>query len=130
METVFGWPLLTVGGDNPRSLANFPAQGNGAEMMRLACSLVTEAGIAVCCPVHDALLIEADEAHIDDVVVEAQGLMRQAGRVVLDGFDIESDAKIYRHPERYSDEERGAVMWQKVVHLAQQADSEVYENVS
>ncbi len=59
LQTVFGWTIHTIGGDNPRSLANFPMQANGAEMMRLACSLATEAGITVCCPVHDAILIEA-----------------------------------------------------------------------
>jgi hypothetical protein len=33
-------------------------QGNGAEMLRIACIFLTEAGIRVCAPVHDALLIE------------------------------------------------------------------------
>jgi hypothetical protein len=32
----------------------------GAEMMRLAACLATERGIQVCCPVHDAFLIEAN----------------------------------------------------------------------
>ena len=53
--TVFGWPLhLGPGADpkqftaNPRSLRNFPAQANGAEMLRLACCLATERGIRIC----------------------------------------------------------------------------------
>ena len=38
LTTVFGW-CVHVGHDaNPRSLRNFPMQGNGAEMMRLACA--------------------------------------------------------------------------------------------
>jgi len=129
LETVFGWPIHTIGGDNPRSLANFPCQGNGAEMMRLACSMATEAGIAVCCPVHDALLIEADVDRIDTAVVQTQEIMQAAGRIVLDGFKIESDAKIVRYPDRYVDEDRGLVMWQKVVGLAQESAGEVHENV-
>lgn len=127
LETVFGWPIHTLGGDNPRSLANFPCQGNGAEMMRLACSMATEAGIAVCCPVHDALLIEADVDHITTVVTQTQEIMREAGRIVLDGFEIESDAKIICHPDRYADEDRGLAMWQKVVGLARESASEVYQ---
>lgn len=123
LETVFGWPIHTLGGDNPRSLANFPCQGNGAEMMRLACSMATEAGIAVCCPVHDALLIEADVGQIEAVVSRTQAIMQEAGRIVLDGFSIESDAKIVCYPERYVDEDRGLDMWQKVVHLAHLAES-------
>ena len=118
IKTVFGWPIHTLGGDNPRSLANFPCQAGGAEMMRLACSLVTEAGIDVCCPVHDAILIEADSDKIGDVVAQTKSLMKEAGRVVLAGFEIESDAKIVSYPDRYFDEERGRVMWERVVELA------------
>ena len=33
---------------------NFPMQAGGAEMMRIAAIAATEAGIEVCCPVHDA----------------------------------------------------------------------------
>ena len=58
LQTVFGWRVHVGPKANPRSLANFPMQANGAEMLRLACCLATERGIAVCCPVHDALLIE------------------------------------------------------------------------
>jgi len=57
--TVFGWTIHTGAKVNPRSLRNFPMQGNGAEMLRLACCFATEQGIRVCAPVHDALLIEA-----------------------------------------------------------------------
>lgn len=41
LQTVFGWHV-SVGPDaNPRFLRNFPVQANGAEMLRLACCLVT-----------------------------------------------------------------------------------------
>jgi hypothetical protein len=36
LRTVFGWTLHVGPDANPRSLRNFPMQGNGAEMMRLA----------------------------------------------------------------------------------------------
>src|SRR5262249_55505267 len=59
IDTIFGW-RLHIGADvNPRSIRNFPMQGNGSEMLRLACCLATEQGIRVCWPVHDAILIEA-----------------------------------------------------------------------
>ena len=57
--TVFGWPLYAGEQPNPRSLRNFPMQGNGAEVLRIACCLATERGIEVCAPVHDAVLIAA-----------------------------------------------------------------------
>lgn len=122
LQTVFGWTIHTIGGDNPRSLANFAMQANGAEMMRLACSLATEAGITVCCPVHDAILIEADTHAINATVVKTQEIMREAARIVLDGFSLESDAKIVSWPERYHDEDRGRKMWDQVFRLASDAD--------
>ena len=122
LQTVFGWTIHTIGGDNPRSLANFPMQANGAEMMRLACSLATEAGITVCCPVHDAILIEADTERIDARVAQTQAIMQEAARIVLDGFALESDAKIVSWPDRYHDEDRGREMWDKVFRLASEAE--------
>lgn len=118
MQTVFGWTLNTLGSDNPRSLANFPMQANGAEMMRLACCLATEAGVSVCCPVHDALMIEADEENIHKAIETTQRSMREAARIVLDGFVLESDVKLVSYPHRYADESRGRLMWDKVIRLA------------
>ncbi|QDT08183.1 DNA polymerase I, thermostable [Planctomycetes bacterium K23_9] len=122
LQTVFGWTIHTLGGDNPRSLANFPMQANGAEMLRLACSMASEAGITVCCPVHDAILIEADTDKINAAVAETQTIMRDASKIVLDGFALESDAKIVSWPDRYFDEGRGREMWDKVFQLATEAD--------
>lgn len=48
--TVFGWMLHVEDRPNGRSLRNFPMQANGAEMLRLACCLGTEAGIKVVAP--------------------------------------------------------------------------------
>lgn len=116
LRTVFGWAVHAGDQPNPRSLRNFPMQGNGAEMMRLACCLTTERGIGLCCPVHDALLIEADAAEIDAAVEATQQAMREASEIVLAGFQLRTDAKIVRHPDRYSDK-RGQVMWQTVCEL-------------
>jgi hypothetical protein len=116
LSTVFGWTVHAGDQPNPRSLRNFPMQGNGAEMMRLACCLATERGIGLCCPVHDALLIEADAAGIDAAVEATQQVMREASEIVLDGFQLRTDAKIVRHPDRYSDK-RGQVMWETVCEL-------------
>ncbi len=112
----FGWNIHTKADPNARSLCNFPMQANGAEMLRLACILLTEAGIRVCAPVHDAVLIEAPLADLDTVVAQAKDLMREASRIVLNGFELSSDAKIVRYPDRYMDE-RGTQMWNTVMAL-------------
>jgi DNA polymerase-1 len=110
LSSVFGWRLRVGADANPRMLRNFPLQANGAEMLRLACCLATEAGIRVCLPLHDALLIEAPLADLDDAVRATQEHMAEASRIVLDGFELRTDAKMVRHPERYRDP-RGAVVW-------------------
>ena len=104
LQTVFGW-TVHVGADvNPRSLRNFPMQGNGAEMLRLACCLATERGINVCAPVHDALLVEGHADDIEAIVGLTQEAMKETGAIVLDGFELRTDAKIVRFPDRYLDD--------------------------
>ncbi len=116
--TTFGWEIRVKGQVNARSLRNFPMQGNGAEMLRIACIFLTEAGIRVCAPVHDAVLIELPLAGLEQGITKAQGLMRQASSAVLGDFELGSDAKIICYPDRYMDE-RGQVMWDTVMSLIQ-----------
>jgi DNA polymerase-1 len=120
-STVFGWNRRVDSAVNMRSLANFPMQANGAEMLRLACCLITEAGIRLCAPIHDAVLVEAPEAKLDSIVNETKAHMREASRAVLGGFELESDATIVRPLERYSDP-RGQEMWSLVSRLRTEMD--------
>jgi hypothetical protein len=110
IKTVYGWPMHTGPEWNPRAALNFPMQANGAEMMRIAAMLATEAGITVCAPIHDAFLIEADLAELESAVAEMQEIMAEASRKVLNGFEIRTDVEIIRYPDRYMDE-RGTQMW-------------------
>jgi DNA polymerase I-like protein with 3'-5' exonuclease and polymerase domains len=116
LHTVFGWKVHAGPDANPRSLRNFGMQANGAEMLRLACCLATERGIAVCAPVHDALLVEAADGEIEEVVARTQAAMREASEVVLGGFALRTEAKVVRYPARYMDE-RGQQMWDTVQEL-------------
>jgi DNA polymerase-1 len=122
LQTVFGWTIRTTNEANPRSLANFPMQANGAEMLRLACCLASENGIRVCCPVHDAILIEAPSDSIQSAVGAVQGYMAEASRIVLDGFELATDADIVSWPDRYMDEKRGRSMWDRVSSLCDSAE--------
>src|SRR5262249_39099849 len=113
---VFGWHLRIGPDTNPRMLRNFPMQANGAEMLRWACCLGIERGIEVCAPVHDAVLICAPLEQIEDNVVRMRQCMAEASRAVLNGFELATEAKIVRYPDRYMDK-RGTVMWKKVMEL-------------
>jgi DNA polymerase I len=118
LTTVLGWQLHVGPKARPTSLRNFPMQANGAEMLRLACCLATEAGVTVCAPVHDALLIEAPADDIGGAVGTTQAAMARASSVVLDGLEVPTDVETVEYPGRYADP-RGAVMWDRVTELLQ-----------
>ena len=113
LVSTFGWRLAVGADANPRSLRNFPMQANGAEMLRLACCLATENGISVCAPNHDALLIEAPIYEIDHAVARAQQFMAEASVTVLDGFELRTDVRIIRAPDRWT-EQSGQSIWSAV----------------
>ena len=123
LETVFGWPIHVgpsadpARGANARSLANFPCQAHGAEMLRLACCMLVEAGIGLCAPVHDAVVVEGPADTIDEVVAQARGIMAEASKIVLGGFEIGTDAETVKYPDRYIDE-AGEDFWNTVTRLA------------
>jgi hypothetical protein len=116
LQTVFGWLIRVGDNPNPRSLRNFPCQANGAEMLRLAACFATEQGIEVCALIHDAVLICAPLERLDRDIERMQAAMAKASRVVLDGFELRTDVKAIRYPDRYRDT-RGDVMWERVLRL-------------
>jgi DNA polymerase-1 len=113
MQTVFGWPLQVTASTRPTTLRNFPMQANAAEMLRLACCQATEAEIMVCAPVHDALLVEASEAELGDVITQTRAIMAEASRKVLAGVEVGTDVTLVRWPGRYMDP-RGVQMFTRV----------------
>jgi len=127
LKTVFGWTIHAAAGANPRTLRNFPAQGNGAEMLRLACCLGAEAGIEICAPVHDAVLICAPLERLEADIERMANIMREASRVVLSGFEIGVDVAVVRYPDRYMDG-RGEVMWEKAMKLCNGGVEDIYNN--
>jgi hypothetical protein len=125
LKTVYGWPLR-CGPDrepNPRSLLNFPMQANGAEMMRLAACMGTEAGLKVCAPIHDALLLEAPLDRLGEDIFHLKALMVKTSEMVMGVLACRVDAEVVRYPDRYRDE-GGGEMWDKVMGLLQAAEAE------
>jgi DNA polymerase I len=91
-------------------------QANGAEMLRLACCLGTEAGIQIAAPVHDAVLIAAPLERLAADTLAQQEVMQKASKIILGGFELQTEAKIIRYPDRYTDK-RGIEMFAKVMQL-------------
>jgi len=122
LATVFGWTVHLTAGSNARSLRNHPMQGNGSEMLRLACCFATERGIEIAAPVHDAVMITSSIDRLQHDIAVTQAAMAEASRIVLKGFELRTEAKIVRFPDRYSDA-RGAVMWARVMKLIAERES-------
>ena len=84
MWTVLGWECRTgITEFNQRSIANFPVQANGAEILRIACILAMRHGLGLRASVHDAFLIEAPLDRIDADVrslagIDAAGIARRS----------------------------------------------------
>lgn len=122
MRTVFGWECATgIVEFNERSIRNFPVQANCADLFRLACVWGTRHGLTLIAPVHDAVLLESADERIEADVALMQEIMRRASRVILNpaasgAAELRTDAKIIRHPGRYTDS-RGTELWQTVLRL-------------
>jgi hypothetical protein len=123
LYTTFGWTVHSGPQSNPRSLKNWLMQSNGAEMLRLACLLATDRGVVIDATLHDSLLVEAPIADLDATVAATQAAMAEASAIVLDGFTLRSDAKLFRYPERYMDE-RGRRMWDSVWSVIAEIENE------
>jgi DNA polymerase I len=111
---VFGWRRFVPEEFNPRSIRNWPCQTMGFEILMLAAIKLTESGIAVCAPAHDAFLIKAPLDRIDEHVELARNIMQDMTRMVTGGFPITVEHKAYPQGERYMDK-RGQEMWDRVM---------------
>jgi DNA polymerase I-like protein with 3'-5' exonuclease and polymerase domains len=118
MSTPGGW-VCAVGDleTKPLSLANWPVQATGGDILRRACVWASRHGLALLAPVHDAILIEAPLDRIDHDVVLLQEIMRRSSRLVLpNGHMLRTDAEIVRYPDHYTDE-RGDEIWERLMAL-------------
>jgi hypothetical protein len=112
-QTPFGWTGRPGREPNLRSLRNFPIQGAGADIMRIAAIGIVEAGIELLAPVHDAFLIQAPLERLDADIAKAREIMAEAGAVALGGLRLKTDVEVVRYPDRYYDK-RGKATWRSV----------------
>lgn len=134
-STVLGWTLhvpperadedngrVCIKSPNGRSVRNFAFQGNAAEMTRLAGRMAWERGLCVLMTVHDAILVEADEADSLTTTAILEECMIEASRIILGGFALRVESKPIGYPNRYMDR-RGERMWHEVMALLDDIES-------
>jgi hypothetical protein len=122
LHTCFGWEILTHPETKSTTLMNFHIQSHAAEMMRWACSLATDRGLLVNCPVHDALLVEGPLDDVEDLVTATQRSMGDASEIVLNGPRLGTDVQVIRWPDRFRDDD-GWDTWCRIVSMIGPAPS-------
>lgn len=110
---VLGWKMQITSKTKDRTLANFPMQSNGAEMLRLAVCLCAERNIKIVAMVHDALLIEAPIAGLETAINIAIRAMKEASEIILAGFSLRIEAESIIYPDRFPSQD-SSQLWERV----------------
>jgi DNA polymerase I-like protein with 3'-5' exonuclease and polymerase domains len=129
VSTPFGWRMRCPSGINPRTVRNFPIQSTGAEILHVASVLAERRGVRIVAPIHDAFVVEAEADLEEEASAALDRIMRDASRVVLRGYELDTDKQVVRSGERYFDE-RGEVMWKTVTGLLAKLESNGHERRS
>ena len=116
----WGWRMHVGAGTKPRSVQNHPIQCMGAHILQFAITSLTERGVRVCCPVHDAIVTECSVDEIDEHREEVQLAMKLASKVAL-GIEIPVDTEVFAHGARYVHRD-GVPMFNKVIKILREID--------
>ena len=125
LTTKLGWTLHTdvrALRPKPNTALNFPMQATGGDMMRLACSIAVEDGLQVCCPIHDALLVECSQHDISDTAERIRHAMQLASKLVL-GVELPVDGLTKPFLGRFEDD-KGRKMFGQVTELLKRFESD------
>jgi DNA polymerase I len=119
LESINRWPLAVHGDTRDGTLLNYPAQSGGADMMRHAAIAATEAGIAVCCSVHDSFKVLSPLESVERTCKHMDEIMRAAGAAITGSFEVPAELKDpVRYPARQADlwtpKDKGFRTWVEV----------------
>lgn len=118
ISTNYGWTMHCPPGTSKRTLRNWPVQSAGSEIMHLTCILAERRGLAIVAPIHDAFMVEAAAADIEDVSRELDRAMGDASALVLGGYRLPTDpgAGPILPGKRFYDK-NGEAMWNRINQL-------------
>lgn len=118
LETPMGWRYYFTaenkkGEANVRTLQNWPMQSYGADILRLLCIRLVEAGLEPIAPVHDAVMIQYRLKDAADAVSRFREVMQAASAEILKGYRLKVDVNTFDYPAHFTDE-NGAEMWAEI----------------
>ena len=125
VSTRFGWTRKARADDKSTSIANFPIQAAGAEILRFAVIALEEAGHRVVATIHDAVLVEMDEAGWREELPLIQHKLSRAALAVAPELEIRIDTKLIMPGEHFVDP-RGVAFWDLVSPIIGRNPTEVH----
>jgi hypothetical protein len=109
------WRRRVTRGDKRRSVANFPVQGTGADLMRLTVIHLSEAGLRLLATNHDSFLIECTRGQVAPTRRVIDECLRAAVEEVLPGAGDAMRWTVDEFSERYQDSDPDSLRrWQEV----------------
>jgi hypothetical protein len=119
-QALHGWQMRLNDDTSHRTVQNFFAQANGAEMLRRAVIQLADAGIQVVMPVHDAVLVECEAGDVTSTAATVEQIMGDVSEELLLGrLRLRTSAEIYGPGERVI-EAGGREMWTRIMEEAGQ----------
>jgi DNA polymerase I len=120
--TTLDWRLNDAHRQSANTIRNFPMQATCGDILRLASSLTTEAGLEVVAPFHDALLLHVPLGEVDAVLEFVKRAWARSSAVLLGGFELASETRrekaVFAYPGRYVDG-READLYEKAVRFVE-----------
>jgi hypothetical protein len=104
LRTRVGWRMRVVSDRvRPNTLRNWLIQATAGEITREAVCRMTESGLSICCPVHDAVLLIAPEDQIERDTDLAIKIMGDASEIILGARLLVETPDSVRYPDTLSE---------------------------
>ncbi len=128
ISTRFGWTRKARAKDKSTSIANFPIQAAGAEILRIAVIALEEAGHRVVATIHDAVLVEMDAVGWEVELPQVQDKLSRAARAIAHEIEIRTDVNLIMPGEHFVDA-RGVAFWDLVSNIIGRNPTKVHQQL-
>jgi hypothetical protein len=125
MQTRMGWRVRVTQKMTPQEIQNWPVQSTAADVFRLACSFLNERGIRLLAPLHDSILVEANEGEEEAVKQIITEEMERAAEIII-GLRIPVDQDVIHYPDRLLTKKTRPT-WDRIVGVLQKPAVDVEE---
>jgi len=120
LTTKFGWRLHIDHRTKHNTLLNFLMPATGGEVLRWFTILAIENELRLLATIHDGALVEVSSDSLEADTAKIERLMKRASAIVLDGFELDVETKVFKYPDRFVDP-AGKNTWETVSRMLAEA---------